>query len=125
VTGRNKSYYGGKMVLMISSQQGTLDSPVEARFGRSPWFIRYDIETKQWEAFQNPGVNESGGAGIAAAQFAVNQKANVVISGNFGPNAAQVFKKANIDMYLFTGEISSVSQAIEKMQQGKLTAFSK
>ncbi len=113
------------MILILTSQQGTLDSPVEARFGRSPWFIRYDTETKQWEAFQNPGVNESGGAGIAAAQFAVNQKANAVISGNFGPNAAQVFQKANIDMYLFSGDISSVSQAIEKMQQGKLTVFSR
>ena len=111
------------MILLISAQQPKLDSQIDDRFGRSPWLIRMDIETNQWEAFSNPGASQSGGAGVAAAQFVIDLKANAVISGDFGPHAANAFRAANIDMCLFTSEISTVQQAIEHFLQGKLPAF--
>ncbi len=111
------------MVLMISAKQDSLDGPVEARFGRSPWLIRYEIETKTWEAFQNPGISESGGAGIAAAQFVINKGATTVISGSFGPNASQALKAANINMTTFTSEVDTVKKAVEMFDQGNLPVF--
>lgn len=108
---------------MISAQQPQLDGPINGRFGRSPWLVKVDTETNQWEAFPNPGVSQSGGAGIAAAQFVIDQKAKAVISGDFGPNAAGAFRAANIHMHLFTDEISTVRQAIEHFVQDRLPVF--
>lgn len=111
------------MNIFISAKQPQLDALIDDKFGRSAFLIKRYTETNQWEAFPNPGANQSGGAGIAAAQFVIDQKANIVISGGFGPNAANAFRAAGIDMYLFSGEISTVQQAIDHFMQGKLPAF--
>ena len=111
------------MIIIISAQQPQLDGATDIRFGRCQWLIKMDTTTKQWEAFPNPGVHQSGGAGVAAAQFVIDQKAEVVISGDFGPNAANAFKAGNVAMHLFTNEISTVQQAIDHFIQGKLPAF--
>ncbi len=111
------------MILLISAQQPLLEGSTEGRFGRSPWLIKVDTETNQWEALPNPGAGQSGGAGVAAAQFAIDQKANVVISGDFGPHAASAFRAANIEMCLFISAISTVQQAIEYFLHDELTTF--
>lgn len=111
------------MILILSAQNPSLDSATDHRFGRSPWLIRLDTETKRWEAFQNPGANQSGGAGIAAAQFAIDQNANVVISGDFGPNAANAFRAAKIEMRLFAGEVATIQQAVDHFDRGLLPEF--
>jgi predicted Fe-Mo cluster-binding NifX family protein len=111
------------MILIISTLQSKLDSPIDARFGRSQWMIKMNTETNQWESFPNPGASQSGGAGVAAAQLAIDQQANVVISGDFGPHASSALRAANIEMRLFTNEIATVQQAVEYFLQGKLPAF--
>lgn len=111
------------MILLISAKQQWIDSPIDNRFGRSPWLIKTDTQTNHWEAFPNPGVSQSGGAGVAAAQFVVDQKADAVISGDFGPNAANVFRAAHIKMNLFTGDVTTVQQAVEAFKQGSLPGF--
>jgi len=112
------------MILFLSAQQPRLDSLVDQRFGRCMWLIQYDTDTQQWEAFENPGAKQSGGAGVAAAQFVVNHKANVVISGDFGPHAASAFQAAGIKMHLYGSDITTIERAISSHQQGKLAAFS-
>jgi len=109
------------MILLISAQEPQLAGPVDHRFGRSLWLVKVDTGTNQWEAFSNPGASQSGGAGVAAAQFVIDQKANVVISGDFGPHAATAFRQANISMYLLTDEISTVKQAVDNFKEEKLT----
>jgi len=111
------------MILVISAQQPTLDSPVDERFGRAPWLIKFDTETSRWEALPNPGVSQSGGAGVAAAQFVIDQKVTTAISGDFGPHAAAALKAAGVEMRLFTGEVSTVQQAVQSFLLGKLPAF--
>lgn len=111
------------MIILISAQKPTLDSPIDERFGRSHWLIRIDTNSNQWEAFQNPGASQSGGAGVAAAQFVIDQHANAVISGDFGPHAASAFQAANIEMHLFAKDISTVQQAIDSFKQNQSPAF--
>lgn len=112
------------MNLIISAQNPTIESPVDTRFGRSQWLILVDADTKQWKAFQNPGVSQSGGAGVAAAQFVVDQNAEVVISGDFGPNAARAFQSAKIEMRLFLKQALTVEEAVDLYNSNKLPKFS-
>jgi predicted Fe-Mo cluster-binding NifX family protein len=111
------------MILLISSQGQNLESPIEHRFGRSPWLIKYDTETKESQALPNPGGRQSGGAGVAAAQFVIDQAADVVISGDFGPNAANALCAADVKMYLFDGNLNNVDDVIDTFLEGKLPAF--
>lgn len=57
------------MKLAITSAGTTLDSQVDPRFGRCPYFIIYDTETKQFEAVQNEAGLSGSGAGIQAGQM--------------------------------------------------------
>ncbi len=100
------------MKLIISAQNSLLESPIDSRFGRSPWLIFINTDTKEWKAYQNPGASQSGGAGVAAAQFVVDQATDVVISGDFGPNAARAFQAAKIEMRLFTENVVTVQDAV-------------
>ena len=111
------------MILFISAQQPFMDSPVDERFGRSSWLIKVNTETSHWEALQNPGASQSGGAGVAAAQFVIDQNADIAVSGDFGPHAAGALRAANIERRLFTGEVSTVEQAVQSFLQGKLPVF--
>ncbi len=111
------------MIVVFSARQDTLESPVEPRFGRCAYLVMVDTETNEWKAFTNPGVSQSGGAGIAAAQFVIDQKAAAVVSGDFGPNASNTFKAAGVDMYLYGGEVPTVEQAVGLFKQEKLQKF--
>jgi predicted Fe-Mo cluster-binding NifX family protein len=64
-------------------------------------------------------VGASGGAGSLAAQYAADQHASAVISGDFGPNAFNVLQAAGIAMYLF-GVSTTVRQAIEHYKADQL-----
>jgi len=111
------------MIIIVSARDSKLESLTDPRFGRAAWFIKMNTETDQWEAFPNSAAAQSGGAGVAAAQFVIDQKANAVVSGDFGPNASSAFKSANIVMHLFTQEVTTVQQAIDHFKQNKLPVF--
>jgi predicted Fe-Mo cluster-binding NifX family protein len=112
------------MIVIFTAQDQYLESQKDDRFGRCPWFIKMDTVSNQWEAFPNPGVGHSSGAGVAAAQFVIDQKAEAVISGDFGPHAVDAFRAANISMFLYSKEISSIQQAVEGFKQEKFSRLS-
>lgn len=112
------------MIVIISSQGPTLESSVERRFGRCEKFIQVDTDSSKWQVFDNPGASQSGGAGVAAAQFVIDQKADVIVSGDFGPNAANAFKSAGIKMRLFAEDTTSVQMAVEHLASNHLAEMS-
>ena len=79
-------------------------------FGRTPLFLLYDTETKEEECLVNPAAEAEGGAGILAAQFVVDSKAQVLITVRCGENAAEVLKDAQMKIYK-----SSVTDARENI----------
>jgi len=111
------------MLIVISAQKPQLDSLVDPRFGRAQYFIILDTETQRWDSYPNPAVGQSGGAGVAAAQFIIDKKADVVLSGDFGPNASRALIGANIQMVMFTPEVDTVQSAVELFREGKLKRF--
>jgi predicted Fe-Mo cluster-binding NifX family protein len=107
------------MRIVVTTTTPDLDSPVDPRFGRGAYFVLVDADTMEWQAHPNPAAAASGGAGIRAAQFVAEQKADGVISGDFGPNAHQALTAAGIGMYLFGGS-ASARQAVERFKAGEL-----
>lgn len=106
------------MTICITSQGRTLDSPVDPRFGRCPFFIIADTETLAFEAHENKAAREGGGAGIQAGQFASEKGVQAVLTGNVGPNAFQTLKAAEIE--IITGASGTVREAIARYKSGEL-----
>jgi predicted Fe-Mo cluster-binding NifX family protein len=108
------------MILIISSFGKTLKSLPNPRFGRTDFFIKYNTEKDEWEPLENPAVSQYGGAGIAASQFLVNQKASIAISGHFGPNAYRALSSADIKMYTFNNSHETIEDVVKAYKQNSL-----
>lgn len=110
------------MKIAISSQGEDLEAMVDPRFGRCAYFIIYDSETKKTEVLPNPALEAMGGAGIQAAQVIADKGAEVVITGNVGPNAFQTLNGAGIKIY--GGASGTVKENLQKYENGELKEFS-
>lgn len=83
------------MKIVVSANGPDLDAPASPVFGRCSALVFVDTDTMAFEVLDNPAVGAPGGAGIQAAQFAVEKGSGAVLTGNVGPNAFQVFAAAN------------------------------
>ncbi len=97
------------MKIAISSTGPSLDDQIDPRFGRCAYFIIIDPETMEYETIPNQNVDATSGAGISAAQLVIDKGATVVLTGNLGPKAANVFNasktKAVTNMTGLVGEV--------------------
>jgi predicted Fe-Mo cluster-binding NifX family protein len=108
------------MKIAVSSTGPSLDAEAEPRFGRCPYFIIAETETKEFEAMDNASAMAAGGAGISAAQTIANKGVQAVLTGHCGPNAHQVLSAAGIQ--IITGVSGKVRDAIDAFRSGKFTA---
>ena len=87
------------MKIAISTSGKENDSLLDMRFGRSEYFHIHDTESGEVKIVENKGKLSSAGAGIAASQQLINEKTDVIITGNLGPNAFELIEKAKIKAY--------------------------
>jgi predicted Fe-Mo cluster-binding NifX family protein len=91
---------------------------VEARFGRSDYFLMIDPDTLDFDALPNPNISLRSGAGPQSAQLMANKGISVVLTGNCGPNAFKTFGAAGIEV--ITGVTGQVRHAVELFKSGKM-----
>lgn len=106
------------MRVAVCSQGDTLDSRVDERFGRSPYFVVVETETARFEAVRNPGADSAHGAGVGAVRVLLSQNVSVVVTGNAGPNALRALEEAGIEVYRAEG--GTVREVVERLQAGSL-----
>jgi len=105
--------------IAISSSGKDLESLIDPRFGRCPYFIIIDIDTLSYELLTNPTVGALHGAGIQAAQLIVSKGVNAILTGNIGPNAFNALSAVGIDVYTQASGI--IKDAIEKFKRGEFS----
>jgi len=106
------------MKIGVSSTGENLDANVDQRFGRCKYFLIVDTESMEFEVLSNENAMASGGAGIQAAQTIAKTGAEIVVTGNVGPNAFQTLSAAG--MKIFTGASGTIKESIEKYKKGEL-----
>ena len=109
------------MKIAVSSMGENLESEVDAKFGRCPYFLIAEIEDKEVKnvkAIENTAAGQMGGAGITAAEIVANEKVDAIISANLGPRALSVFGQFGIKIYQGQGIIKDV---IQKFVEGELS----
>jgi predicted Fe-Mo cluster-binding NifX family protein len=108
------------MKIAISATGPSLDSQMDARFGRCVCFLIVDPKTGEFEAVENPNIGLGGGAGIQSAQLIAERGVQFVLTGNCGPNAFKVFEAAGIRVV--TGVSGPVRQAVEQFNSGAFSS---
>ena len=107
------------MKIAVSSTGPTLDSAIDARFGRAPMFLVIDTSTGDFEALENTqNLQAAQGAGIQSARLVSETGAEAVITGHCGPKAFQTLTAAGIKVIV--GVEGTVKEALEKYKGGEL-----
>jgi len=107
------------MKIAIPVDEKSLKSNVCVSFGRTPYFLIYDIDTKESTFLDNSAAASTGGAGIKAAQTIVDNKVNALLTPRCGQNAADVLGAADIKIYKTTN--TSVKENIDDYIAGRLS----
>lgn len=106
------------MKIAIPVNEKSMEDGVCQSFGRTQYFLIYDLESKEEIFIDNSAAASQGGAGIKAAQTIVDSGAKALITFRCGENAAQVINAAEIKMYKAIGD--SIQENIDNLIDGKL-----
>lgn len=87
------------MKIAIPVDEKRMESGVCPSFGRAPYFLYYNTETKDVSFIDNSAAASQGGAGIKAAQLIADHEINALITPRCGENAEEVFRKAEVVIY--------------------------
>lgn len=110
------------MKIAMPVDEKVMETSVCMSFGRTPYFLIYDTESKDSTFLNNNAIASQGGAGIMAAQTIVDNKVEALLTPRCGENAAQVIKAANIKIYKTIND--SVNDNINALNEGKLPLLS-
>ena len=110
------------MKIAFTATGTTLDSAMNARFGRTEYLLCYDTDTKELQGVNNgESVQAAHGAGPLAVQKLAELKADVLVTGN-GPGEKAGALLRNLDIKVYGGAGSMrVEEALAAFEQGALT----
>ena len=106
------------MKICITSDGNNLEANIDPRFGRCAYFILYDTDKNKFEALQNTNASGMGGVGVQNGQLMAEKGVEVLLTGNLGPNAANVLKQSGIKTV--TGVSGKVKDALAGFNKGIL-----
>lgn len=106
------------MKIAVSSSGSDLDSGLDPRFGRCAYFLIVETEDNSFQVLDNAAAAAGGGAGIQAARAVAQSGAQVLITGNCGPNAHQTLTAAGIAV--FNSPSGTVAEAVDRFRSGEL-----
>lgn len=107
------------MKLAMPVNEKNMETTVCPSFGRTPYFMIYDVETKESVFLDNSAAASQGGAGIKAAQTLVDNKVMALLTPRCGENAAAVIQAAQIKMYRTMND--SVQDNLHAFEEGTLS----
>lgn len=110
-----------KMKIILTATSNSLDSLLDERFGRAPYFLVYDLDQNHAEFIKNDNLDAAQGAGIQSAQNIVKTGAKCLITGQCGPKALRVLESAKIKVLNTTAK--PLKECIEHFSQDNLDAI--
>lgn len=101
------------MKYAVSATGNSLDSAIDPRFGRAPYFIVVDSDSGNiLSVIDNKSAMDAAhGAGINAASMVAESGAEAVLTGSVGPKAYAVLEQAGIK--IISDASGTVKQAVE------------
>jgi predicted Fe-Mo cluster-binding NifX family protein len=107
------------MKIAIPVDGASMDTTICISFGRTPYFLIYDTESKDAKFISNSAAASQGGAGIKSAQTIIDHQAEAVLTPRCGENAAEVFHASNIKIYQTNGNL--LKHNLQSFEKGELS----
>jgi predicted Fe-Mo cluster-binding NifX family protein len=107
------------MKIALPVDDKSMETSICMSFGRTPYFLIYDTETKESIFLDNSAAASQGGAGIKAAQTVADNQVRALLTPRCGENAAEVIKAADIKIYKTITD--SIRDNIDAFNDGKLS----
>lgn len=107
------------MKIAMPVDDKSIETNISQSFGRAPYFLIYDTESKESIFLDNSAAASQGGAGIKAAQTIVDNQVAALLTPRCGENAAEVINKANIQMFKVIND--SIEDNVNALKDGKLS----
>lgn len=105
------------MKVMIPVSEKSMDSVMDERFARAPFFAVIDTKTDEVEWIENT-MAEAHGAGPKVVQFFVNKGVDAFVGPQFGENAIKAIHAANVKAYV--AEKKTVTELVKELKNGQL-----
>ena len=96
------------MLVAIPVEEKSLEAGVCISFGRTPYFMLYNLEKGEYSFVENSAANSQGGAGIKAAQKLVDLKVDKIITFRCG------------DIKLYKAKSVSIKENIQGIKDNSL-----
>jgi len=102
------------MKIAISSEGESLNSNIDRRFERCPYFIIIDTKTKNFESVPNSGSVRKDGTSSSALNIVLSNGVEAVITGDMRPGAYQILSDAN--KKIITGISGKIKNIVEEFR---------
>lgn len=106
------------MRIAITAAEPRLESEVDPRFGRCPYFLIIETDDMSFKALDNASQELGQGAGVQSARLVADAGVQYVLTGNCGPNAHQALLAAGIGV--IDGCAGTVREVAEQFKSGQL-----
>lgn len=106
------------MKIAVPVDDKSMEKRVCISFGRAPYFLIYDTESKASTFVSNGAAISQGGAGIKAAQVVVDSHVSALLTPRCGENAAKVIDAASIKIYKTIND--SIQDNLAALNEGRL-----
>jgi predicted Fe-Mo cluster-binding NifX family protein len=110
------------MKIVISSTGRDVESNIDLKFGRAPFFLIVDTKTNEEKVVVNEARDRSSGVGVIVGNIVAKEEIDAVITTEIGPLAYDTFEQCGIRIYQAEGKIKD---AIQQFIKGKLPELAK
>jgi len=105
------------MRIAIASNGNSIESNISQYFGRCPFFVIYDTETKSLEFIPNPHKDQEEGAGQAAVELVVTRNIQKILSGDFGIKIKPLLDSLKIQMIVMKDSDKKIKDIMEMLNR--------
>lgn len=110
------------MKLAIALKENEYNSSVDERFGRAPFFIIIDSDTKEFEIIENEAKDEATGAGLKAVKNLLKHEIDIIIAGEIGPKAGELIYDLEIPTFKFK-DLEKVDEIVKAFNENTLEKY--
>ncbi len=87
------------MKIAFPVNEKSIEADIYDSFGRAPYFVIYNTNSKEIEYLDHRAVVAQGAGGIRAAQVLADQGIKVIITQQCGENAEKLLRKSEVLIY--------------------------
>ena len=110
------------MKLAIALKENDYNSSVDERFGRAPFFIIIDSDTKEFEIIENEAKDEATGAGLKAVKNLLKYEIDTIIAWEIGPKAGELIYDLEIPTFKFK-DLEKVDEIVNAFNENTLEKY--